>query len=590
VPADPHIPSVPQIKVAGSTLLPAISTSVIEIRVEHSIGVPSKAIMRFNDPEFTVVDNGPFGIGKAVAVTIGESTVFDGEVTAFGIEQTAMMNHELVVEASDKSHRLGHKTVVRTFQKSTYADVIKSIADEMGLSAQVVSMPVTHEYLIQAHSNTQMLDMLTARTGTEWFVDGNKLVVRKRPSPTAAKKFTLGEDLIRFKARFTSGGAGQQATVRSWDPTTKQPIVATKKVARNGSESSSPAGMSRVSGDIANFTGTYLSGTNGAESAEEAQQLAAAYGDRQASSELSARGEVTGSPGLRAGTHVEIKGAGVKLSGLYYVTNVEHVFNKRDLVTRFTAGGLQNATIVDLLGGRSASGGGWGSTGLVVGLVTNNKDPENMGRVRVKFPTLSDEHESAWARVVSFGGGAERGMMLHHNVNDEVIIGFEHGDLRKPFVLGGVWNGKDKPPVGPDGLLEQGSSRQWVLKSRAGHLLTFDDATETKDSGVTIKHKDGTTMLRMTADKVELISNSKPLEIKSGKASIILDAGKIKITGTSIELTADQDVKAAGLNVELKAKVGAKLEGATVAVKATATNEVSSGGPMTVKGAIVQIN
>lgn len=84
--------------------------------------------------------------------------------------------------------------------------------------------------------------------------------------------------------------------------------------------------------------------------------------------------------------------------------------------------------------------------GVVVGIVTNNKDTEKLGRVKVKIPRLSGEDESNWARVTSFMAGKERGAFFLPEVDDEVLVAFEYGDINMPYVIGSLWNGKDVPP------------------------------------------------------------------------------------------------------------------------------------------------
>ena len=77
--------------------------------------------------------------------------------------------------------------------------------------------------------------------------------------------------------------------------------------------------------------------------------------------------------------------------------------------------------------------------------MTQNDDPDELGRVRVKYPALGDETEGWWARVAAPGAGKDRGLLMMPLVGDEVLVGFEHGDARRPFVLGSLWNGEDKP-------------------------------------------------------------------------------------------------------------------------------------------------
>src|SRR5205085_2988322 len=110
-------------------------------------------------------------------------------------------------------------------------------------------------------------------------------------------------------------------------------------------------------------------------------------------------------------------------------------------------------------------------SGVVVGVVTNNQDdPDGLGRVKVKFPWLSNDEESFWARVAVPMAGKERGFYFLPEVEDEVLVAFEHGDPRFPYVLGSLWNGQDKPPEKNDG-----KNNVRVIKSRSGHVIRLND-------------------------------------------------------------------------------------------------------------------
>ena len=82
--------------------------------------------------------------------------------------------------------------------------------------------------------------------------------------------------------------------------------------------------------------------------------------------------------------------------------------------------------------------------------MTNNDDPEGMARVKVTFPWFSGDVESTWARLVATGAGPNCGLVWIPQVDDEVLVGFEHGDMRHPYVLGGLWNPVDPPPLGDE--------------------------------------------------------------------------------------------------------------------------------------------
>lgn len=194
--------------------------------------------------------------------------------------------------------------------------------------------------------------------------------------------------------------------------------------------------------------------------------------------------------------------------------------------------------------------------GVVVGVVTNNQDAEGMGRVKLKFPWLSDEDESNWARVAAPMAGGGRGFYFLPEVGDEVLVAFEQGDVRFPYVVGSLWNGKDAPPASND----DGKNNVRVIKSRSGHVVRLSD-------------EDG-------RETIEIID-------KSEKNSIVIDTSKNTITITSdkdIVLSAKQGkVTLDAQEVEIKSSAGAKVEaGANLDLKAT--------GQANVKGATVNLN
>jgi uncharacterized protein involved in type VI secretion and phage assembly len=194
--------------------------------------------------------------------------------------------------------------------------------------------------------------------------------------------------------------------------------------------------------------------------------------------------------------------------------------------------------------------------GVVVGVVTNNQDPDKMGRVKLKFPWLSDTDESFWARIAAPMAGKERGTYFLPEVDDEVLVAFEHGDVRFPYVLGALWNGKDAPPITND----DGKNNVRMIKSRSGHVIKLND-------------EDG-------KETIEIID-------KGQKNSIVIDTSQDTITITSgkdITFSAAQGtIKLDAKNVEINGSAGAKLHsGSTMNLEADGTN--------TIKGATVNIN
>lgn len=111
--------------------------------------------------------------------------------------------------------------------------------------------------------------------------------------------------------------------------------------------------------------------------------------------------------------------------------------------------------------------------GVVVGLVTA-VDEQVPGRVKVHFTAFEDSHETDWIRIATTMAGNNRGTFFMPEVNDEVLVAFERGDVRFPFVVGFLWNGQDKPPADHVRLRR--------IQSVNGHTISFIDATEDNGS------------------------------------------------------------------------------------------------------------
>ena len=267
------------------------------------------------------------------------------------------------------------------------------------------------------------------------------------------------------------------------------------------------------------------------------------------------RCECLGNPKLKVGATVKIDNAGTKLSGTYYVTSVDHHFGRRgDMTTTFSTGARTRRRSSTCSVAAASASGRSASSGMTIGIVTNNKDPDGVGRVRVKFPALSDSEESWWARVVTPGAGSSAGLMFMPQIDDEVLVGFEHGDLRRPFVLGGVWGAKAKPPTASETFLANNKVVQWGLRTMNGTTLGIRSGDQPADKHYKVALPDGTTHY-MGSDKTEIIAMNKSIELKSGQASILItDKGDIQIKGTNIKLEATQGITVDGLTIAGKAK------------------------------------
>ena len=183
---------------------------------------------------------------------------------------------------------------------------------------------------------------------------------------------------------------------------------------------------------------------------------------------------------------------------------------------------------------------------LVAAVVDDLDDPEGLGRVRVRFPHL-DEELSNWARLVSAGAGHDRGNFFRPERGDEVIVAFEHGDPRRPYVLGGVWSVPDPPP--PDKKAVDNDLRQIV--TRSGHVVRFDDGKGAERIEITASGGD---------QKIVLDTAGKRIEVTARQGDIAVDASGGDVT---VKSSGNLTVSAGG-NLEIKATGSLKLSGSTV--------------------------
>lgn len=180
--------------------------------------------------------------------------------------------------------------------------------------------------------------------------------------------------------------------------------------------------------------------------------------------------------------------------------------------------------------------------GVSVGVVTNNQDPDKLGRVKVKFPWLSDQDESYWARVLTPMAGKERGIYCLPEVDDEVLVAFEQGQVEFPYILGSLWNGKDKPPA----VNEDGKNNQRLIKSRSGHQIILDD-TEGEEKIIIRDKTEKNEVIIDSSKNAMTIKVEQDLTVEAkGKISLKSSGGDLSIECKNLAIQAQQncDIKA----------------------------------------------
>jgi uncharacterized protein involved in type VI secretion and phage assembly len=202
--------------------------------------------------------------------------------------------------------------------------------------------------------------------------------------------------------------------------------------------------------------------------------------------------------------------------------------------------------------------------GVEVAIVTNVQDPDKLGRVKICFPRLPGKPESDWARVTQPAAGAGRGFYWLPEVNDEVLVAFERGEAQRPYVVGALWNGKDKPMDGA--YVDDNSTR--MIQTKSGHQVIFDD-------------KDG-------QEKIVIAD-------KSGKRTMTFDVANkkfiVEAAEGDIELHAEKKIVLDCEDLEIKTSKSGKMDvGTTFDLNVSDKMNVTAGPQLNLKASRVNIN
>ena len=209
---------------------------------------------------------------------------------------------------------------------------------------------------------------------------------------------------------------------------------------------------------------------------------------------------------------------------------------------------MVNSSFADLLPVSTGQQDDSRVTGVVIGIVTNNNDPDRLGRVKLRFPWLGASIESDWARVAAPMAGNGRGLYFLPEVEDEVLVLFERGDVRVPFVIGALWNGQDQAPA----VNSDGKNALRVIKSRKGHLIRFDDSEDAPKIEV-IDASSGNRIVIDTKDDTVTITAGKHIVLEAPEGDIRLNAKQVLIAASK-----RADIKADSMKVAVKGSLALK--------------------------------
>jgi phage protein D len=586
-----------QVKLNGAKMPDQLAQLMVAGWTDSSMNLPSAFELTFSDPYSDVTKNFPqLAIGTTVEMSVfadgkpAKQPLITGDITAMEVDADRG-GRTLRVRGYDAAHRLQRNRRVESYKKMTASAIVQKIAKNNKVKTGKID-PTKAQYEQATQPNITDWDFMTrlaVENDVYLYVDREgSLQFTKRlpasgapPDTTSSEKspyvLEFGTNALRCRVGVTSAGQVDKVEVRGWDEKNKRPLTKeSPATTTDGAKIGVTPGEITKKFGKASLTGSDVPYTTQPEVTTAAKALA----DDVSSSFAEMEVAVTGTPELGPGVPVALKGAGEPFEGQYTVTAARHVFETgQQYLTWVEVSGRQIRSLYGLASGAAST------TPVIPGLanatVSNTQDPDNIGRVKLKFPWLSDSYESDWCRVAQLGGVDGGGLMVPAN-GDEVLVGFDRGSLEHPYVIAGLYNGKDKPTRDPDRMdpVDTVGKVNWrSIASRSGHMVELLDARTRGKMGIRMRTGDG--LLSMYLDQT--------------KTTITVDSkGKVSITGAlDVDIKAGGDLSLTGggaVNVQaggaLNLKAGAELGllvGGAATVTAGAALALTAGAELTME-------
>ena len=546
-----HNVAIYSILINGSQIDATLAKSIREIKIQSYLRLPdtSTLIVGYEPGKpggDQPIDSNPFDIGAPLEIKLGAAddlttqSLFKGQIVSLELN-FGEGGVELLCRGFDRSHALIRSRKAQTFQNMTSSDIVTKVVSAAGFTADCDATSEVHDFMQQDNeTDWDFIWRLAERVGYEFVVEDQVAHFRK---PVADDPIQLEwpTTLRSFSPRVTATQQVQQVTLATQDPKTKQAIAVTASSANQ---------IANIGVDRSTVAGAFPDAdihvaTEPVKSQSEGTDLAQALLDKLANGYIAAEGVCDGNPDIKTGVAVQVSGLGNKYSGTYRVAAVTHVLRGGSTYQTLFANSPAHTLLGSVGGERGSSVPSFGAQ-LVLGIVTNNNDPDGLGRVRVRYPALGDDVEGTWARIASVSAGDARGLMMLPVVGEEVLIGFEHDDTTRPYVLGSLFNGVDVPgddlTEGQDGSFAVLSDHKIVAASQEDMKLTSGGALTINVTGGDVKQTgsqgfnvEGQTV-SIKADSDLSIEGTSSVTIKCGGSQIQISGSGVTVSGPMISL------------------------------------------------------
>ncbi|MFF7359868.1 VgrG-related protein [Streptomyces sp. NPDC008125] len=535
--------SVVDVLIGGAKVPPDLTDSLVESHVDQGMGVPAAFRLTFRDPYRTILGKLGVTFGTPVVITpIADGhgagdPLLTGEVTGLEVDYDGTGTFA-VVRGYDLGHRLLRRRRVTAFRNQTASDIARKLAAQDGVPiGRIQSTKTVYEFISQSNvTDWDFLARLADENEMVMSVDakGKFQFVSPEPSSGAPSPSTdgdkspfvlqAGHDILRLRAAVTAADQVGKVEARGWDVTTKKELTAVSPALSN------PAiGIGTTPGAAAGKFGTAPLVDTGTpyDKQAEVKFAADALADDITSSFAEVEVVTRGNPRLRPGIPVALADVGKPFEGKYTATSVRHLFGDgKHYETWVTVSGRQWRSLYGLTSGGSETAPRL--PGVANALVTDVNDPLKQGRVRLRFPWLDDTYVSDWTRTVQMGGLAGGGI-FPLDVNDEVLVGFDRGALDHPFVIGGLYNGKDVPTPVKDVPLHDATRRKaarHTVSDRDGNRMDLlSQKTGGRKQGVRLASGDQQLTIHLDRTNTEIVVDSKGTVKIKGSRSVSVEAG-----------------------------------------------------------------
>ncbi|MEU0642974.1 VgrG-related protein [Streptomyces umbrinus] len=601
-----------QVTIDGKPLPPDYAPMLVDGWVDQGAGVPAAFRLTFRDPDREVLAKLGIRFGSEVVLTPiadgqgAADPLLTGEVTGLEADYDGTGTFT-VVRGYDAGHRLVRRRRVAAYKNQSASDIARKLAKEDGLQLGVIgSTKTVYEFISQANvTDWDFLSRLADENGMVMSVNAKGKFEFAKPKPASGapgvgtdgdkSPFVLQarHDILRLRAAVTAADQVGKVQARGWDITTKKKLTSMSLATKNPGVS-----IGTAPGEAAKKfkTSTLVETGTPYDKQAEVKFAAESLSDDVTSSFAELEVAVRGNPKLRPGVPVTLSDVGEPFQGKYTATSVRHVFGDgQHYESWVTFSGRQWRSLYGL-----ASGGGSAveprMPGVANAIVTNVQDPDKQGRVKLQFPWLDDQYESDWTRVTQLGGKGGGGI-FPLDVDDEVLVAFDRGALDHPFVIGGLYNGRDKPTPVTDVPLHDGLRNKAIrhtLSDRKGNRVDLlSQTTGARSQGVRVASGDGRLTINLDRTKTEITVDSKGTVSITGSRSVSVEAGTDLTLSARRRLT----IKSGGLlnitgrNVNVKSLGGAVAVDAVgaLSLKAVGTVQVSSVGQVGIRAVNVDL-